>query len=139
MVKEVYRDLLSDNDRALGQNQSQEQRRSSYGSRSKRPQFKGSLSLGIDESANQLIVSAPQILLPDVIHMIEQLDASSATRKVSVVALKGGVDALELEATLARVLRPAASGGQQNNTQNGRQRLSRGSSRRREATMAGQR
>ncbi|MFO0896788.1 MAG: secretin N-terminal domain-containing protein [Pirellulales bacterium] len=139
MVKEVYRDLLSDNDRALGQNQSQEQRRSSYGSRSKRPQFKGSLSLGIDESANQLIVSAPQILLPDVIHMIEQLDASSATRKVSVVALKGGVDALELEATLARVLRPAASSGQQNNAQSGRQRMSRSSSRRREATMAGQR
>lgn len=138
MVKEVYRDLLSDNDRALGQSQSQEQRRSSYGSsRSKRPQFKGALSLGVDELANQLVVSAPQILLPDIVRMIEQLDESAATRKVSVLALKGGVDAFALEATLARVLRPTPAGSGQGDAQNGRPRTNRASSRRLERSSRG--
>jgi hypothetical protein len=133
MVKEVFRDLLSDNDKSLGQGQQQEQRRgfNSGGSRGKtRPQFKGQLSLGVDELSNQLIVSAPQFLVPDVVQMIERLDRSAASYKVSVLALGGGVDALQMQETLTRFLGQAPSGGSQPNAQNGRPRTNRANGRR---------
>jgi hypothetical protein len=142
MVKEVYRDLLSDNDKALGQNQQQEQRRSSFvGSlRSKRPQFKGTLSLGTDERSNQVIVSAPQFLLPEVVEMIRELDASAASHKVAVVALRGGVDSLYMQETLSRFLgQPQAGGAGQASGPPSRQRSSTARSRRfeRGGRMAG--
>ena len=101
-VKDVYRDLLSDNDKALqGQNQGQGVRRSltvftdSYsdsdqGER-KVPKFKGMLSIGIDETSNSLAVSAPAFLFDHVTKMIRDLDeAAAANSTVRMVKVARG-------------------------------------------------
>lgn len=102
IVKEVYRDLLSPNDKALQKNnpqqpqQQQQQQRDggfysamfSYLSEDTEkaqniPRFKGMLSVGIDERSNSLAISAPQILLADVLEMVDKLDlAAKPTRPV---------------------------------------------------------
>jgi type II secretory pathway component GspD/PulD (secretin) len=100
IVKDVFRDLLSPNDKALQKNnpqqpQQQQQRESNFYSsmfsylsddpeKSQNiPRFKGMLSVGIDERSNSLAISAPQILLDDVLEMVEKLDlAAKPTRPV---------------------------------------------------------
>ncbi|HVX60281.1 MAG TPA: secretin N-terminal domain-containing protein, partial [Pirellulales bacterium] len=101
IIKDVYRDLLSPNDKALQkgmqpQPQQQQQQRDggfysamfSYLSDDPEkaqniPRFKGMLSIGIDERSNSLAVSAPQLLLADVLEMVNQLDlAAKPTRQV---------------------------------------------------------
>ena len=102
IVKDVFRDLLSPNDKALQQNmpqqpqqQQQQQRNGGYfeslfsyltednEKAQNVPRFKGMLSVGIDVRSNSLAISAPQILLDDVLEMIERLDlAAKPTRPV---------------------------------------------------------
>ena len=96
VVKDVYRDLLSPNDKALERNVAQPQQReggfrassSSYLSEDSQasqniPRFKGMLSIGIDSRSNGLAISAPQILLANVLEMVDRLDqAAKPTRAV---------------------------------------------------------
>ena len=102
IVKDVFRDLLSPNDKALQQNmpqqpqqQQQQQRNGGYfeslfsyltednEKAQNVPRFKGMLSVGIDVRSNSLAISAPQILLDDVLEMIDRLDlAAKPTRPV---------------------------------------------------------
>lgn len=107
-VKDVYRDLLSSNDKALqsGQNQQGEktpvaERSYTYvlgdsgGDKGKEPdapiKFKGLLSIGIDKDSNTLIISASTSLMGDVAELIESLDlASKEKESVSVVRTGGG-------------------------------------------------
>jgi type II secretory pathway component GspD/PulD (secretin) len=93
VVKEVYRDLLSSNDKAFtrereGGNSSREWGYGvNYGSTI--PRFKGLLSLGVEEKSNTLIVSAPAFLMPDVLKLIQQVDEQAAAQRVKVVQLNG--------------------------------------------------
>ncbi len=106
-VKDVYRDLLSSNDKALqnGQNQQGEktpvaERSYTYvlgdsGDKGKEPdapiKFKGLLSIGIDKDSNTLVISASTSLMGDVGELIESLDlASKEKESVSVVRTGGG-------------------------------------------------
>jgi hypothetical protein len=100
IVKDVYRDLLSPNDKALQKNmpqqpQQQQQRESNFYSSmfsylsddpeksANIPRFKGMLSVGIDERSNSLAISAPQILLADVLEVVARVDlAAKPTRPV---------------------------------------------------------
>lgn len=100
-LKEVFRDLLSENDKALanGQNQRERRRFSPFGyeesgdgdSSQKTPKFKGSLSIGIDEASNALVVSAPTYVFRDVSKMIKDLD-KVAEANDTVRVLKVGHD-----------------------------------------------
>ncbi|MFH1920062.1 MAG: secretin N-terminal domain-containing protein, partial [Planctomycetota bacterium] len=119
-VKDVYRDLLSDRDKALNNKPQQEQRsesRYSYtyilgdedGER-KAPKWKGYLSIGIDELSNTLIVSAPEFLFRDIERLIESLDeAARPTDAVHVMHLGQGVSAAEVQEALSKVLGEKAS------------------------------
>ena len=126
-VKEVYRDLLSANDKALadGQQKKSPERGFTYvydydsGSSSdseerKTPSFKGLLSLGVDDLSNTLIVSAPAFFITDVLKIIESLDqaAEPTTETVEVVSLGEGVSAPELQKTLMKLLQKRAAGKQ---------------------------
>ncbi|MBN1588866.1 MAG: hypothetical protein JW888_05070, partial [Pirellulales bacterium] len=117
-LKEVYRDLLSSNDKAFS-GKKNGNKRSDYvsyyyrrsGSDSddepeKAPKFKGLLSIGIDELSNSLIVSAPAWFYGNVAKMIQRLDemAKPTVATVSVVKLDQGVDAAKLRAALARII-----------------------------------
>jgi len=105
-VKDVYRDLLSPNDKALvgaAQQPQQQQQQNQDGMNrfemmtmsylsddtegaDRLPRFKGMLSVGVDDRTNMLVLSAPQVLLTDVLVMVHKLDESSRpTRPVSQV------------------------------------------------------
>lgn len=124
-VKEVYRDLLSANDKALasGQQRQMPERNFTYvfdydsggsgdSEERKTPSFKGLLSLGVDDLSNTLIVSAPAFFITDVLKVIENLDqaAEPTTETVEVVSLGEGVSAPELQKTLMKILQQRSAG-----------------------------
>jgi type II secretory pathway component GspD/PulD (secretin) len=129
-IKDVYRDLLSSNDKALGQNPEQKNRSAgsiSYlfgmggGDAPERTKatFKGKLSMGVDDVTNTLLVSAEgENLMENISRMIETLDeAAKPVSTVSVVQLNGGVNAAHVQEVLTRVLaeqagKSAQEGGQ---------------------------
>lgn len=106
VLKEVYRDLLSPNDKELVSNQPQQQGPQQRGGNdnfysamfsyltddpSKTdivPRFKGMLSVGIDEQGNGVVISAPQIILTEVLKMVKQLDTDARPSRGVVRVLK---------------------------------------------------
>jgi len=118
VVKEVFRDLLSENDKALAQPGQQggrggEQRRVMYlgGELStKKPQYKGQLSVGIDAVSNQLIISAPEFVIREVLDLVKQVDRAASERNVAVVPLGGQMQGANMREVLARVLGQQAGG-----------------------------
>jgi len=121
-VKDVYRDLLSANDKALqGPNQQQGGRGGfvisyDYGSRGgdkgeqKVPRFKGLLSIGVSETSNSLSISAPKYLFEPVSKMIEELDrAAEANNAVRMVKVGPGLSALQLQEVLDSLMNPGAA------------------------------
>ena len=116
-VKEVYRDLLSSNDKALqgDNNNRRPQNQNTYifgetggGESERRTQvtFKGKLSIGVDEVSNSLIVSTEgQNLMDNITSMIQSLDeAAIPTTDVRVVTLKGSMNPDSVRAALAKIL-----------------------------------
>jgi type II secretory pathway component GspD/PulD (secretin) len=113
-IKEVYRDLLSANDKALQSNQKNQKKPNvdriyTYidgGSDDKhtRVRFKGLLSIGVDPLSNSLIVSAPENLMNNVTTMIEVLDeAAMPSSNVQVVKIDRRIDPKILRAKLAEL------------------------------------
>jgi type II secretory pathway component GspD/PulD (secretin) len=115
-VKDVYRDLLSANDKAL-QGAKPNDRDSgrtfiyefSSGDDGKKdqkmPKFKGQLSIGIDELSNSLVVSAPAYLFDQVHKMIKDLDQAAApTSTIKVIKLGQGVTSQQAREALSDIL-----------------------------------
>lgn len=107
-VKDVFRDLLSSNDKAL-EKDDKGQRQASSGLVTFLPRgpskdggdggeddpirFKGLLSIGIDDSSNTLIVSSSGTLMDTIGEMIESLDdAADSSSIVQVLHVDGTVD-----------------------------------------------
>ena len=134
-VKDVYRDLLSANDKALANNQQKNgpERNFTYvfdsdsggGSDEERktPSFKGLLSLGVDDLSNTLIVSAPAYFIDDVLKVIEDLDqaAEPTVETVEVISLSQGVSAPEIQEKLMKILQQRSSGGKKEDRPPGNQ------------------
>jgi hypothetical protein len=124
VVKDVYRDLLSPNDKALASMQQQQQQKpqplfsyfdaeSNSGSKSPAEglKFKGLLSVGVDVTSNTLIVSCPQFLMPGILDMIHKLDDSTKPVEpiVRVIDMKGAFDDPLIKAALRNVADPEAA------------------------------
>jgi type II secretory pathway component GspD/PulD (secretin) len=146
-VKDVYRDLLSSNDKALQQQQGGDQNQknskraenvyiTNFGGeegedpRGTQVRFKGKLSIGIDDLSNTLIVSTEgENLMNNVAKMIESLDqaAKPALNHVHVMNVSGSMDTRDVRRALARAFmeqqrgQPQQQGGQQQPGQNGQQ------------------
>ena len=120
-VKDAYRDLLSDNDKALQKNTggNQSQRPSSgmtimnlgFGDEDAESprtsvRFKGKLSIGVDDVTNTLLVSAEgESLMTVVAGMIEALDeAAKPVSQLRVVTLKSGTDGGRIQDVLNKML-----------------------------------
>ena len=112
-VKEVYRDLLSANDKSLQRGQQQQQERrytyvystdSSDGERM--PTFKGLLSIGVDDLSNTLVISSPMFLIDDVLKIVEALDEAAAPTMPTVRAMQigEGVSAAQVQEVLSKIL-----------------------------------
>ena len=133
-LKDVFRDLLSGNDKAFeqqdnGNDQSREGNRGSsffsgFGNESSnsngpKATFKGKLSFGVDESTNMLIVTTEGPKLMEIVEsMITTLDeAARPTDDVRVVQLPGGTSSQSMRDVLQRMF--AAGNVAQVNGQNG--------------------
>jgi len=123
-IKDVYRDLLSANDKSLQGADKQKPPERSYtfvfdsagdsGSEQKVPKFKGLLSIGIDELSNTLIISAPAFLLDDVRPMVLNLDqaAEPTYTKVEVIKLGQGASAAQVRRALSSLYGTPVSGAE---------------------------
>jgi type II secretory pathway component GspD/PulD (secretin) len=117
-VKDVYRDLLSANDKALTTNQPQQQQpQRSFGwsmfgddnnedKGQKVPKFKGLLSIGVDEVSNTIVISAPAYLMQVISKMVLDLDEAAAPVQdtMAVVRIGSGVSTTQIEESLSRML-----------------------------------
>jgi hypothetical protein len=121
VLKDVYRDLLSSNDKALGNGQQQQQPQrglfslfdfdsGSSGSKTTEgmPKFKGLLSIGIESNSNSLVISAPQVLLTDVLVMVNRLDMQNKPVEpvTRVMNVGGVVDVATIREALRNVADP---------------------------------
>ncbi len=121
-VKDVYRDLLSANDKALQQhNETKNKGRGesyyfNYGEEKSdeinQGRFKGLLSIGIDEASNNLVVSAPASLLNNVATIIEDLDRAAEPQATTfqVLQINRSSNADEIQKKLAEMLGNGAKG-----------------------------
>jgi type II secretory pathway component GspD/PulD (secretin) len=114
-IKEVYRDLLSANDKSLQNSQQQRTERRIYSfsdSGPKKIKFKGALSIGVDELSNTLLVSTSPRLMDEIGQLIENLDeAARPSTTVEVVNTGLGVNGEQLQRTLSRMLNGRSGGG----------------------------
>ena len=128
-LKEVYRDLLSSKDKEFDSGEGKQgagpkesvtiiRYRSSSGddgSKKTAPLkvgFEGALSIGVDEVANMLIVSAHEAIFDSVIEMIQQLDEEARPKTtVQVHRVNGRVRADSLQKALAEALGNPWPGG----------------------------
>lgn len=87
VVKDVFRDLLSTSDkifdartgtRPFGYNQA-------MAATSKSPEYAGLLSVGVDESGNSLVISAPGYLIDEVMQVVKLVDTNASSEKIAVV------------------------------------------------------
>lgn len=121
-VKDVFRDLLSSNDKALEKNDKDGQRQGSGGLVTFLPggakkegedeeepiRFKGLLSIGIDESSNTLIVSSAGTLMDTISEMIESLDrAADSSSVVQVIKVDKSVDLSLIQERLKELMKTA--------------------------------
>jgi len=135
-VKDVFRDLLSSNDKALEADDKGQRAASSglvtflprgpstSGSSDEEEEpirFKGLLSIGIDDSSNTLIVSSAGSLMDTIGEMIESLDeAADSASVVQVVKVDKSVDLALIQERLRSLMQPPAQpNGQQPGQQPG--------------------
>ncbi|MFA8019510.1 secretin N-terminal domain-containing protein [Bremerella cremea] len=113
-VKEVFRDLLSSNDKSLQQPQqggggdrdkAPDRYASDYVSRSGTG-FKGKLSIGVDDISNTLLISTEgESLMSLVMDMVKRIDESAKpVSTVRIVNLKTGVNGTKMKELLTRLL-----------------------------------
>ena len=138
-VKDVFRDLLSKNDKALQTNQKEAKNTDrvynyNYGysgsgeSEHKVPKFQGLLSIGVDELTQTLIVQAPKFVMTPVAQMIEELDnAAKPLSTVKVVTVGPGVSSEQVQVALKKLLGESRTGktAQQPEQQQGEQQQGR--------------
>lgn len=139
-IKDVYRDLLSVNDKALANNNQKKdtppERSYTYiygggGEEGETPEspikFKGLVSIGVDELSNTLVVSATDGLMQNISEMITALDdAARPSSSVKVIKVDERINTEVLREKLFKMFgkRPAPANGQPNqqnqqNQQNG--------------------
>jgi type II secretory pathway component GspD/PulD (secretin) len=129
-LKDVYRDLLSSRDKEFQSGDKKEQAANQerttiirYGGGgsdddgSKRPTpvklgFEGALSIGVDEIANVLVISAQEEIFANVIAMVRQLDEEARPRTtVEVYRVNGSIDPKALQKALVDSLGTPWPGG----------------------------
>jgi type II secretory pathway component GspD/PulD (secretin) len=124
-IKEVYKDLLSANDKALeSYNQSKNQSHGGRGTtfvydlgehedngKMNQQRFKGYLSMGADDSTNTLLVSCPQSLMENITQIVANLDTAAvpAQQAVQVLQIDRSIDATTLQKKLAELLKPGST------------------------------
>ena len=106
-IKEVYRDLLSADDKAFQQSRKEgdaPSRSVGFGGNytSTIPKFKGLLSVAVEDNTNTIVISAPTYLLSDVMKLVRSVDETAAGYGVQVLKTEG-VSAQQLRSVLSQM------------------------------------
>jgi type II secretory pathway component GspD/PulD (secretin) len=105
VVKEVYRDLLSSSDKVFDARVSNKPFGYSraMAATSMSPEYQGLLSVGVDDSGNIVVLSAPAYLMEEVMELVERVDATGAGESLVVVPVSKAARA-NVGAALGRLL-----------------------------------
>lgn len=113
-LKDVFRDLLSTNDRSMQAAQQPNQRTyiTTIGGSTSSSNYKGKLSVGVDEVSNTLVLSTEgQELMELVVKTVEELDqAAEPTTAMRVIPINGGTNPEQLHEMLMRVINEQSGG-----------------------------
>ena len=128
-IKDVYRDLLSSKDKEFDSKDKKQQGTSresvtviryGAGSDTGGPKktapmkigFEGALSIGVDDTANMLIVSAQEEIYDSVVEMIHRLDDEARPKTtIQVHRVNGNIDPKSLQKALSETLGTPWPGG----------------------------
>lgn len=107
VVKEVYRDLLSGNDRAFSSysNYRPNGYNKNLAATASNPEYQGLMAIGADLEANLLVISAPGYLIDEVIKLAESVDTNSDGPAMAVVPAAGDATDVKLREALSKILR----------------------------------
>jgi type II secretory pathway component GspD/PulD (secretin) len=136
VIKDTYRDLLSTKDKALeSYNQTKSQGKSggrgyiSYDfgehdddGKMSQSRFSGSLSMGIDDSTNSLVIScATQNMLLSIKQLVDSLDTAAvpAAQTFQVLQINRAIDTNNLQKKLSELLKKPTAGSQEQAAQPG--------------------
>ena len=126
-IKEVYRDLLSANDKDLADQKDKNNSAGGLGTvtyirgnnsddkEEEAPvKFKGLLSLGVDDTSNTLVVSTTAGLLENIRKIIEFLDKGAApASRMRVVPVTGNLNSAQMQQYLQKILNSQQGSQQQ--------------------------
>jgi type II secretory pathway component GspD/PulD (secretin) len=137
MLKDLYRDLLSANDKALesyNQTKSQGGRGGRFATilnfgdneddgKLNQGRFKGYLSLAANDSTNTVMVSCPSPLMSNIEQIVSSLDQAAVpvVQSFQVIKIDRGIDAASLQKKLSDMLKPATPQGEVKTPGNGQQ------------------
>lgn len=108
IIKEVYRDLLSVNDRAFSNYNSYRTvgYNKNIAATASNPEYQGLLSIGADEEANLLVISAPGYLIDEIIELAESVDTPQDGPAMAVIPVAGdSSEDGQLREALSKILR----------------------------------
>ncbi|MEZ6125114.1 MAG: secretin N-terminal domain-containing protein [Planctomycetaceae bacterium] len=127
-VKDVFRDLLSANDKALEKKDGEKQQTRVYsyfgggeedGDEESPIRFKGLLSIGIDPNSDTLVVSSTASLMETVGELIQELDkAGERSTKLHVLKVDPTVDIALIQERLSKALGTSGDGRPKKNQEN---------------------
>ncbi len=107
VVKEVYRDLLSGNDRAFSGYNSYRPNgyNKNLAATASNPEYQGLMAVGADIEANLLVISAPGYLVDEIIKLAESVDTESDGPAMAVIPAAGDASDVKLREALSKILR----------------------------------
>lgn len=107
VVKEVYRDLLSGNDRAFSSysNYRPNGYNKNLAATASNPEYQGLMAIGADLEANLVVISAPGYLIDEVIKLAESVDTPADGPAMAVVPAAGDATDVKLREALSKILR----------------------------------
>ncbi len=126
-VKDVFRDLLSSNDKALEKPGGDEKQQVSRGfsgfggsdsgdDEDDEVRFKGLLSIGVDHESNVLVISSQQRLMSVIEAMVEELDkAAEKSSGVRILQLDPSVDLQLIQQRLGQLMGAESNNGSRRN------------------------
>ena len=132
-VKDVFRDLLSSNDRALEKKEGQQSQTRVYsyfrggqddgGDDDSPIRFKGLLSVGVEPNSDTLVVSSTAALMDTISELILELDkAGETSAALQVVKLDSSVDVQLIQERLSKALGTTTQESQQKKAKEGRRK-----------------
>ena len=105
VIKDVYKDLLSTSERSYYSGSSS--RSTSYNrnlaASALNPEYQGILSVGVDEEANLLILSAPSYLLEEIGELAKSIDTPTDGKAVSVIQYNSNANDTKTRETLSKL------------------------------------